>query len=94
MSEGEIITLMTYEEWEHLHKEAQREKVLRRRRKRAREKSYFRKQKFFGLLICGLGLATAAAGEYTSWNNLSFLGIVVVGFGFYTAVTQKHLIVR
>ena len=62
------------------------------RRKRAKDRAYFRRQKIYGISVALFGLVCVAIGEGWQWANFRFMGDVVILFGLYTAITQKRLL--
>lgn len=64
----------------------------RLRRKQARDRVFFRRQKIYGLFVALFGVGVVALGELWNWPNFQFVGDVLVIFGLYTAITQNRLL--
>lgn len=90
---SEIIQVMTYDQWEEKHKQKQKRAKRKRKNEMMKMQRYFLKQRLYGLLILLLGVAVGCIANLTAWDNLFWLGALIVLGGLYVLVTRQMVIV-
>ena len=68
------------------------ERYYKLKRKRAKDRAYFRRQKIYGVTVALFGLVCVVIGESWQWANYKFLGDVITLFGLYVAITQNRIL--
>lgn len=88
----DIIEVMTYDQWEAIHRQKQQAEVRKRRKYIARLRKYYLHQRLYGLAIVLFGVVVAVIGNLMLWGNLIGLGGCMAAVGLYIAVTRRMIL--
>ena len=91
---SEIIQVMTYDQWEERHKQVQKRARRKRKKELQKMQQYYLRQKIYGFMILVFGLLVGCIANLLTWDNLFFLGVIIVVSGLYVMITRQMLIVN
>lgn len=88
----EIIEVMTFEQWEVLHRQQQKAEARKRRKYIARLRKYYLYQRLYGLAIALFGVVVVVIGNLMLWGNLIGLGGCMAAVGLYITITRRMIL--
>lgn len=68
----EIIQVMTYDQWEEKHKQAQKRARKKRKKELLKMQQYYLRQKIYGFMILIFSLIVGCIANLQAWDNLFF----------------------
>lgn len=89
----EIITYMSYGEWENIKDEMNARRLSRLNKERRRKAVYFRKQHCTGALIFLIGLICLITGCSIDNSILQYFGGIIGIAGLYLVLTKQMVLV-
>lgn len=93
MNNQEIITYMSYGEWENINSDMENRKNTKRLRERRRKAGYYKRQRLMGAIIMLIGIICMVVSCIISQRVLQGFGVIVGIVGLYTIMTKQMILV-
>ena len=91
--ESEVITYMSYDEWENLKNKINKRRLSKINEERKRKMMYFRRQRSIGIIVFLVGLICLLIGCNTGNLILQYFGGIIGIVGFYLVLTKRMMLV-
>lgn len=93
MNSQEVITYMSYDEWNNINNDMEKRRLSKRFRERRRKAEYYKRQRFMGVIITLIGIICMVISCIISQMVLQAFGAVFGIVGLYTILTKQMILV-
>ena len=93
MNNQDVITYMSYDEWENINENMRKRRLSKRLRERRRKAGYYKRQRLMGAIIMLIGIICMVISCIISQRVLQGFGVIVGIVGLYTVMTKQMILV-
>ena len=88
-----VITYMSYNEWENINEDMEKRRDIKRLKERHRKACYFRRQRCLGAIIMLVGIMCLISGSIITQRVLQYFGLITGFVGLYMMYTKQMIVV-